>query len=458
MIRQIVKRGRRHSGLLALMLAGLLLLMTGLPVLAEPVTEDEPAVGDVAVTSLEEEPTADGEAAAAMAPPDVEFPTADDTFRALAKALDTEPEQLLSSELLMPGDSTSDWIAFLAGRLGYDENDTYGSRLARYILNTYEENGVLDRNKSTEWTRPALTLMALGYDPTAVGEGEQTVDLIADGVCNWTVTDDLGSQGQNAYAYALKALDAGDFEVPADALYTRERIITAILENQTEGAFGLSKGSADVDITAMTLQALAPYAFENEVYELSDGRAVSVGEAIEEALTWLSEQQLPDGTFATYGVATSESCAQVLIALAALGIDPARDERFVKPEGSALEGFLSFRTGNGMFIHMKGDKGDLLATEQAVLALAALERAERGEGSIFDMKDKVGTRTLTVADGENAGDTNGETEPTQGGNTQEPDMRGEHSVLFIVLVVLIVIAFAAAAVILIKRGEKYKHV
>lgn len=48
--------------------------------------------------------------------------------------------------------------------------------------------------------------------------------------------------------------------MPEDAAYTREEILAAILEAQEpDGGFGLTAGASDVDITAMALQALAPY-------------------------------------------------------------------------------------------------------------------------------------------------------------------------------------------------------
>ncbi|MFR8914209.1 MAG: hypothetical protein ACLVGX_00685 [Oscillospiraceae bacterium] len=46
---------------------------------------------------------------------------------------------------------------------------------------------------------------------------------------------------------------------------------------------------------------------------------------MERALAWLKEQMQPDGTFLANGEPSAESCAQVLLALAALGIDRSRN-------------------------------------------------------------------------------------------------------------------------------------
>ena len=44
----------------------------------------------------------------------------------------------------------------------------------------------------------------------------------------------------------------------------------------------------------------------------------------------MSNAQNENGGFASWGSVNSESCAQVLVALTSLGIDPTNDERFIK--------------------------------------------------------------------------------------------------------------------------------
>lgn len=79
----------------------------------------------------------------------------------------------------------------------------------------------------------------------------------------------------------------------------------------------------------------------------------------------------PDGTFLAYGEPSAESCAQVLLALAALGIDPEQEFGSVNPE----TGLAEFRKADGSYAHLLTDtEGNLMATEQAMLALCALER------------------------------------------------------------------------------------
>lgn len=168
---------------------------------------------------------------------------------------------LLENRPLTAGDSVSDWLAVASGRAGLQRPD-YLRDLESYVTSMYRENGGLDRIKATEWHRITLAVQAQGGDPTAFGRDREgkPIDLVAEGTYNWSRSRSLGAQGLNGWIFALITLDSGGFAVPEGAAYTREDMRRAILSAQTEeGAFGLSAGTADVDITAMALQALAPY-------------------------------------------------------------------------------------------------------------------------------------------------------------------------------------------------------
>ena len=167
---------------------------------------------------------------------------------------------LLENRPLTAGDSVSDWLAIASGRAGLQRPD-YLRDLESYVTSMYRENGGLDRIKATEWHRITLAVQAQGGDPTAFGRDREgkPIDLVAEGTYNWSRSRSLGAQGLNGWIFALITLDSGGFAVPEGAAYTREDMRRAILSAQTEeGAFGLSAGTADVDITAMALQALAP--------------------------------------------------------------------------------------------------------------------------------------------------------------------------------------------------------
>ena len=126
----------------------------------------------------------------------------------------------------------------------------------------------------------------------------------------------------------------------------------------------------------MALQALAKYQDRKDV-----------AEAIDKGLTLLSERQNENGGY-QYSAAEQASCesvAQVIVALAELGIS-LDDSRFVKNGKTLLDGILQFRQADGGFSHLVDGETDLLATEQAFYALVAAKRLADGESSLYRMK------------------------------------------------------------------------
>lgn len=303
---------------------------------------------------------------------DMLLDTANTAASAQKKLFDAAGKLLSDSENFPAGTSVCDWTAMAFTMLDIDEDyDAYLSALQTYVTEHYETDGYLHRSKATEWHRIALTVMALGGNPESFGTDANgnSVNLIADGTYNFG-GEDIGAQGNNAYIYALITLDAGNFTVPNSARYSREYLINALLKNQEEdGGFGIMKGKSDVDITAMAIQALAPYSGQSEVYT-----------AIDKALSMLSAAQNDDGSFTNWDNVSSESCSQVIIALCSLGLDPKTDERFVKNENSVFDALMSFRLSDGSFSHnLDSKESDAIATEQAILALCSMIKARDGK-------------------------------------------------------------------------------
>lgn len=174
----------------------------------------------------------------------------------------------------------------------------------------------LHHAKSTENSRTILGLTAAGYNAANVAGVDLTAGL--------TDMAYLRAQGTNGPIWALIALDCHGYDIPqcadGEEQTTREGLVAEILSYQcSDGGWALMGDESDVDMTAMALTSLAPYQEETDVKA-----------AVEQALTWVSNAQQDDGGFMGWGTANSESCAQVIVALTALGIDPAADSRFVK--------------------------------------------------------------------------------------------------------------------------------
>lgn len=298
-------------------------------------------------------------------------------LEAVAQNIGCAYEELLTSEKLVPGEPVSDWMAIATGCSGDPvKRNAYLQGLEDYVTRQYANNGGLHRIKATEWHRISLAILALGGDPTVFGK--DAINLIADGTYNFQMADSLGLQGLNGWIFALITLDAAAYEVPENARFTREDMLREILSAQTEdGGFGLSGSSADVDITAMALQALAPYCAEN----------AEVAAAADRALDWLAAQQNENGGFTSWGSAAAEGTAQTVIALCSLGIDPRTEERFIKNGNSPVDGLMQYQTEDGMFRHTLDSEADIMATEQAALALIALDRLDRSGRRLYDLTD-----------------------------------------------------------------------
>lgn len=336
---------------------------------------------------------------------------------------------LLTEEKLPAGSSVSDWTALAMARAGIaDDYAGYLARLQAYVERQYAENGGLHAVKATEYHRIALTAAALGGDPAAFGAKPDgtAIDLVAEGTYNWQGEEDLGGQGLNGWIFALLTMDAVGAEVPADARYSRQDMLDAIVSAQLpDGGFSLGGGAMDVDITAMALQALAPY---REQYQ----------EVIDAALNALSAAQTVTGGFESWGAQSSESCAQVILALTALNIDPVEDGRFQKNQRNVVEALMDFRLSDGGFAHEKDGPLDAMACEQAMQALTAMELRQQGEGRFFDLTAAHPVQLETTPD------TDTET-PAESG--------GSFPVLPVVLIVIAVVIAMALVLVLKKKRE-----
>lgn len=173
-----------------------------------------------------------------------------------------------------------------------------------------------------------------------------------------------GAADKTAYltsaAFALIALDSWGYE--GDRAVLTERIASA--QNE-DGSFG---GNADdIDSAAMALIALAPYA--------EYGSEIALG------ISFLSEKQTADGGFEAYGVANSNTTAQVIIALTSNGVDPATDERFEKEGGNPVDFLLSLKHGGYVKYSAADAETDIrrhMATEQSAAALVAMSKFKKG--------------------------------------------------------------------------------
>jgi hypothetical protein len=287
-----------------------------------------------------------------------------------------------------------EWAVLALARSGYEDRewyDTYYKNVVSTVKDKVvknEEDGItpvstLSSSKSTENSRVIIGLTAIGADATDVA-GYNLLEPLAD-------FDYVSKQGLNGAIYALIALDSGSYEVPdlpegSEATQTtRDKLVEKVLdleiEKDTEEAGGWSLfGAADPDITAMAIQALAPYYSER----------ADVKAAVDRALSVLSNMQTETGGFKSWGSENSESCAQVVSALSSISLDADKDADFVKGINSALDALLYYSIDEGGFAHAESSGTlavDGMASEQAAYALVAYYRYKSGENTLYDMSD-----------------------------------------------------------------------
>ena len=269
------------------------------------------------------------------------------------------------------GSLGGEWTVLALARGGADTESAYFADYFAALEQTVREHkGVLSERKYTEHSRVILALSALEKDARDIAGYDLTLPL---GDFEKTT-----AQGVNGAVYALLALDSRDYPMPQNAAAktqaTRQMYVDAVLAAQlTNGGWSFMGEDADPDLTAMALQSLAKYREQS-----------GVRLAVDRTLVCLSAMQNADGGFSSWGSENAESCAQALLALNALDLD-AEDSRFVKNGNSALDALLTYQTAEGGFCHERGGETNLMASEQATCALAALVRAERGESGLYQM-------------------------------------------------------------------------
>lgn len=278
-----------------------------------------------------------------------------------------------------------EWAVLGLARAGVELSDAYiqayYGKVVAYVQKNMGADGVLLDPEShnptvTDNERIILALTAIGKDPTNVGDKNLLTALQNKDIMQVTNTSDTDING---LVFGLLALNSGNYT--QDSYWLVQAILTQQNADGSWSASADTKPDGDVDMTAMALQALAPY--------YNEGGDTTVNAAVDKALQWLSAKY--KGT----GYTSAESCAQVVVALSALQLNTNSDSSFVKTVDGAptsvLGDLLRYYLGEGQgFKHAaSGKTADQKATEQALYAMAAYERYCRRTKALYDMTDAV---------------------------------------------------------------------
>ena len=267
---------------------------------------------------------------------------------------------------------TLKWLASGAGNgtefyaIAFSQRIPESSPSSRYDLSDFAKamEKFLDENE----VKNAVTKQKYALSLIATGKEDSKY-------VNEITNSTIGELGIMSFVFGLHLLNNG----AVAENHTVETVTDKLLSLQLEdGGWALTGQYSDVDITAMTVQALAPQYKTNE----------KVTTAIDKAIATLSQKQFDDGDFASYGVANPDSVAQVIIALTSVGIDPLSDERFIKNEKTVLDGIKKYMLEDGSFKHTEDGESNYMATYQVFLGLTALNRFYADKGSLFIFEEE----------------------------------------------------------------------
>lgn len=283
----------------------------------------------------------------------------------------------------------------------------YETYLQSVVDEVQKKQGILEPGTTA---RVVLALSALKQDVTNVG-GYNLLE-------NFNDLENVTKNGVYGPIYVLLALDSNNYQLPENRARsiqtTREGLVQYILNQEiTYGGWGW-QGVADVDTTAMAIQALTPYYHSN----------AEVKAAVDRGLTVLSGLQCEDGSYSSYGICNAESTAQVIVALTGMGINPAQDARFVKNGYTTIDGLMKFAVNGGGFSHELGNSVNNLATAQGYYALVAYQRLINGQPSLYQMSDAKGITTTTVTEPASAATGNSENTETSGSSAASAATKG----------------------------------
>ncbi|MCI8608563.1 MAG: terpene cyclase/mutase family protein [Firmicutes bacterium] len=272
-----------------------------------------------------------------------------------------------------------EWLMYGLAEAGYDLPQAYVKTYQKAVEDAVESSkGVLHSRKYTEYSRVVIAYSALGLDPTDI-KGYNMLEKLAD-------FNSVIWQGINGPIYALRALDAGGYEIPKvsdiENVTTRQKLIDYILscqladggwtlaytpkEDEQENQKNKKTLKADADVTAMAMESLVPYYKQEKVKK-----------GLDKAIVCLSKMQKANGGYDSGNFSNLESCAQVVSALSNMGINPNTDSRFKKNGKSVVDALLTYydeKTGGFRHVNKAGGgyepTVDQMATEQAYYALA----------------------------------------------------------------------------------------
>ena len=218
----------------------------------------------------------------------------------------------------------------------------------------------------TNIDRKIMTLTARGIDCSKLSKynnGKPFIDAKGNEVDDFVsiLYNYSGGYTINGPIFALNALDMGNYTIPENAVWTREKLLETILNHKyLSDGFGL-------DMVTMLMQSIAPYQ-NDPVY--GERVKAKLWEGFDIVMNSFGTDPF-DNPFGVQwgGVYTSEGASQIICALSAMGVDVHTDVRLNNGTDSVLTSFLNYADfGEGYFSHSNATPKNAMATYQGCYA------------------------------------------------------------------------------------------
>jgi|GEM_PF-2285060 len=258
-----------------------------------------------------------------------------------------------------PSGLSGEWAVLALARAGIDDASWYSTYLSN-LANALPLTGT-GAALITDSARVAIALTALDENAASFNGHNLTTAFASRPAVNMP----------NADIFSLIAINSGNHSI------NTQQYIDGLLASQLpDGSWAWSGDWGDADITAMAIQALAPFRSN-----------ASVNSAINDAVSWLATEAFLWGG--------PEELAQITVALTAVGTNPASYVTRMLEYFDHVTG--GFRSSAWYFEGVSGG-GDVnqMSTQQAAHALVAYYRFTRGMNSLYNMSDSGEARTLQL--------------------------------------------------------------
>lgn len=290
--------------------------------------------------------------------------------------MQTDAEMTTAQALMMniaksDTESTNEWMimdmaAYHA--LNPDSPQTTDAAKQAYINKAIAST--TDTAGETALSKAVIILSAIGINPAELypANSEKKLSAVANlKECKhdagaWVAPYTMAAYRQNRSAISDK----------------EQALVQAVLDTQLADGRWEEWGDS-IQTTSNMIAGLAFYYDTNE----------DVKNAVDKAIEYLSTQQKDDGSFDAYGYgADSNTAAMVVIALAAAGINPDTDDRFIKNGISVYDNLLSYAYSDNSGFGYQDNQSDPWgsSTEQGFRALIAASQV-MNTGKSFNVYD-----------------------------------------------------------------------